>query len=250
MQLPRKFKLTIEYDGAEFSGWQTQAPGFRTVQSHIEEKLKHIFKTTVHCLASSRTDRGVHAVGQVAHITVQTSLTEEIIDKALNTLLDRDVSIISVKEVPLKFSAQDSKRKTYRYTILNRPSPSALWRSRAYYYPGKLDMALMRRAARDIIGQHDFKAFQNASQRSPTQTTIRHVKRLTIIRQGDMIHITITADGFLYKMVRNIVSALIAVGSGSIPCDSIPRILKKKDRVLNKLITAPSHGLCLLSVKY
>lgn len=108
----------------------------------------------------------------------------------------------------------------------------------------------MRKAAKDIIGKRDFKVFQNASERSRTKTTVRHVKKLTVSKKGDMIHILITADGFLYKMVRNIVSALIAIGSGAILANSIPGILKGKSRKLNALLTAPSWGLCLISVKY
>lgn len=247
----RKFKLVLEYDGAAFNGWQTQAPGFRTIQEHLEDNLKKIFKTKVNCLASGRTDQGVHALAQVAHFTVDTTHSADIIYKALNTFLDRDVSVISVEEVSLTFDAQRQvKEKTYRYTILNRKAPSALWRDRAYFYPEKLNLTDMRRAAKDVVGKKDFMAFQNASERSKTGTTVRHVKKLTITKAEDMIHVTITADGFLYKMVRNIVGALIAVGNGSIPKTSIPNILKSKSRKLNTIRTAPSHGLCLVSVKY
>jgi len=230
----RNFKLILEYDGTNFSGWQTQAVGLRTVQNHLEENLEKIFKTKVHCQASGRTDSGVHAVGQVAHFKVDTKIKASLIHRALNSFLDRDLSVIKVTEVPLDFHAQkDVKTKTYRYTILNRSYPSALWRDRAYFYPDQLNLSAMRQAARQIKGTHDFKPFQSAAQRSRIKNTVRTIKNLSIIKEGDLIHITITSDGFLYKMVRNITGALIAAASG-----------RSNSR------TAPSHGLCLISVRY
>ena len=246
----RKFKLTLEYDGTAFCGWQTQAPGLRTIQNHLEEKVERIFKRKVHCHASGRTDSGVHALAQVAHFEAATALTPQTIHKALNSFLDRDLSIVKVQEVPLEFDAQyNARAKTYCYTVLNRPYPSALWRDRAWFYPHKLDLSAMRKAASVLKGKHDFKAFQSACERSKTKTTIRTVKELNIVREGDLIRITITADGFLYKMVRNIVGALVAVGGGQIPKDSMPNLLEGKDRKLAPG-TAPSHGLCLVSVRY
>jgi len=230
----RNFKLILEYDGTNFSGWQTQAVGLRTVQNHLEENLEKIFKIKVHCQASGRTDSGVHAVGQVEHFKVDTKIKASLIHRALNSFLDRDLSVIKVTEVPLDFHAQkDVKTKTYRYTILNRSYPSALWRDRAYFYPDQLNLSAMRQAARQIKGTHDFKPFQSAAQRSRIKNTVRTIKNLSIIKEGDLIHITITSDGFLYKMVRNITGALIAAASG-----------RSNSR------TAPSHGLCLISVRY
>lgn len=230
----RNFKLILEYDGTGFSGWQTQSEGLRTIQNHLEEKLERIFKKKIHCQASGRTDSGVHAMGQVAHFKADTSIRPSLIHKALNSFLDRDLSVIKVQEVPLDFHAQKNvKSKTYRYTILNRPFPSALWRDRAYFYPQHLNVPAMRKAAKKLKGTHDFKPFQSASQRSRIKNTVRTVKNLSIVKKKDLISISITADGFLYKMVRNITGALIAAGSGKYP----PR-------------TAPSHGLCLMSVHY
>jgi len=230
----RNFKLTLEYDGTNFSGWQTQAVGLRTIQNHLEEKLERIFKTKIHCQASGRTDSGVHAEAQVAHFKVDTMIKPSLIHKALNTFLDRDLSIVKVEEVPLDFHAQRSvKTKTYRYTLLNRDYPSALWRDRAYFYPYPLNITAMRRVAQEIKGTHDFKQFQSASERSRIKNTVRTISQLNVVKEGDFIHIIITSDGFLYKMVRNITGALIAAGSG-----------KKRAR------TAPPHGLCLMSVRY
>ncbi len=246
----RNFKIIVEYDGKEFSGWQTQAPGFRTVQAHLEEKLERIFKQKVHVQASGRTDSGVHAIGQVGHFKVDTKIDAPLIFKALNSFLDRDVSIISVEEVSTDFHAQrDVKTKTYRYTILNRAAPSALWRDRAYFFPDKLNLVSMRKAASILRGTHDFKSFQSASQRSHIKNTIRTINSLTITKEGDLIHISIASDGFLYKMVRNIVGALIDVGRGSLTPGDVLKLLKAKDRKLASP-TAPSWGLCLMSVRY
>jgi tRNA pseudouridine38-40 synthase len=230
----RNFKLTLEYDGTSFSGWQTQSEGLRTVQNHLEERLERIFKKKIHCQASGRTDQGVHAMAQVVHFKADTDIKPLLIQKALNSFLDRDLSVVKIQEVPLDFHAQKNvKSKTYQYTILNRSYPSALWRDRAYFYPHQLNLSAMRKAANNLKGTHDFKPFQSAAQRSRIKNTIRTVKRLNIVKEGDLIHISITSDGFLYKMVRNITGALIAAGSGRFP----PR-------------TAPSHGLCLMTVRY
>jgi tRNA pseudouridine38-40 synthase len=246
----RNFKLILEYDGTNFSGWQTQAEGLRTIQHHLEENIEKIFKKKVHCQASGRTDRGVHALGQVAHFKTDTKIRPSLIHRALNSFLDRDLSVVKVQEVPLGFHAQkDVKSKTYRYTILNRPYPSALWRDRAYFYPDPLNLAAMRKAANFLKGTHDFKSFQSAAERSRIKNTVRTINKLSITREGDLIHISITSDGFLYKMVRNITGALLAVGNGKLTPESVSKLLKSKERVQAPR-TAPSHGLCLISVRY
>ncbi len=246
----RNFKLILEYDGTNFAGWQTQSKGLRTIQSHLEEKLEKIFKKRTHCQASGRTDSGVHALGQVAHFKADTAMAPSLIHKALNSFLDRDLTVTEVSEVSLDFHAQKNvKRKTYRYTILNRSFPSALWRDRAYFYPHKLNLSLMQKAAKDLKGTHDFKSFQSAAQRSKIKNTIRTINDLGIVKEGDLIHISITSDGFLYKMVRNITGALIAVGSGRMPLNSFLKSLGSRERSL-MFRTAPSYGLCLMSVCY
>jgi tRNA pseudouridine38-40 synthase len=246
----RNFKLTLEYDGTGFSGWQTQAVGLRTVQNHLEEKLERIFKKKIHCQASGRTDSGVHALGQVVHFKVDTKIKPALIHKALNCFLDRDLSVVRCQEVSMDFHAQrDVTYKTYRYTILNRPYPSALWRDRAFFYPNKLNLAAIRKAASYLKGTHDFKSFQSASERSKIKNTVRTIKDLKITKEGDLIHFSITSDGFLYKMVRNITGALIAVGSGRLSPEEILKLLKSKERHLAPR-TAPSHGLCLMAVRY
>jgi tRNA pseudouridine38-40 synthase len=245
----RNFKMIVEYDGYEFSGWQFQ-PYQRTVQGHLQEKLERIFKKKINCIASGRTDTGVHSLGQTVHFKADTVMKPAQIKKALNAFLDRDVSIAKVQEVPLDFHAQYSvKNKTYRYTLLNRSYPSAFWRNRAYFYPYKLNIAAMKRAAAKIKGKHDFKCFQAASERSKIKNTIRTISQLSVTKEGDFIHITATSNGFLYRMVRNIVGTLLAVGSGKMTAQEVGEIIKSKNRKIAPP-TAPSHGLCLMKVRY
>ncbi len=246
----RNFKLTIEYEGTEFNGWQTQSPDLRTIQNHFEEKLQKIFKVRVHCMASGRTDSRVHALGQVVNFKADTDMKPDLIIKALNAFLDRDISVVSIEEVPLSFNAcLSAKQKTYRYTILNREYPSAIARNHAYFYPQKLNLAAMRYAAKALKGKQDFKVFQSAAQRMKRENTVRTISKINVIKDGDFIHVEITADGFLYKMVRNIVGTLLAIGSGKIPKDSIPQLIKSKDNI-KAPSPVPGYGLCLMSVRY
>lgn len=245
----RNFKLTFEYDGANFAGWQFQ-PGQRTVQGHVQEKLPIIFKKHINCIASGRTDSGVHALGQVIHFKVETHMKPAQIKRALNAFLDKDVVVVKAQEVPLDFHAQYSvKDKTYRYTILNRAYPSAIWHKKASFYPQKLNIAAMKRAARDFKGKHDFKSFQAASEVSKVKNTVRTISRLTVVKEKDFIHITITCNGFLYRMVRNIVGTLLAVGGKKLPSNIVPKLLKAKDRKLAPP-TAHPDGLYLVKVRY
>src|SRR5258708_28902118 len=175
----RNFKLILEYDGTGFSGWQTQFEGLRTVQNHLEEKLERIFKKKIHCQASGRTDSGVHALAQVVHFKVDTPIEPSLIQKALNSFLDRDLSVVKIQEVPLDFHAQKNvKSKTYRYTLLNRAYPSALWRDGAYFYPHPLDLSAMHKAAGELKGNPDFIPFQTASQRCREKKKERKRKKI------------------------------------------------------------------------
>lgn len=244
------FKLTIEYDGADFNGWQIQKKGERTVQGEIKKACEHIFKQKVNVIASGRTDSGVHARGQVIHFKVDTRMKALEVHKALNSRLPLDIAILNVKEVPDDFHAQYSvKEKTYRYTILSANQRSVFLRERAYFYSYPLNIMHMRKAANVLIGRHDFKSFQAHDPLRADQDTVRTIKRLTIKKQGDFVYIDVTANGFLYKMVRNIVGVLLAVGSGQVALAEVGKILKSKDRS-KAHNTAPAHGLCLMKVVY
>ena len=246
----RTFKIIFEYDGAQFAGWQKQAQGERTVQGDLEAVLLKVFKKPIKVIASGRTDSGVHARGQVVSFKVDTRMKPLEIQRAFNSLLPADIAVINVVQVKDDFHAQYSvKEKTYRYTILNRKFRSVFLRDRVYFFPYPLNISSMRKAAKYLIGRHDFKSFQAYDPLRAERQTVRTIKRLVIKKEGDLIHVDVTADGFLYKMVRNIVGTLLAVGAGQLPLDEMPKILKAKNRKMARE-TAPAEGLCMMAVKY
>jgi len=246
----RTFKITFEYDGSQFAGWQIQAQGERTVQGELEAVIAKVFKKPVKVVASGRTDSGVHAKAQVISFKAETRMKPLEIRRALNSLLPTDIAVHEAREVKDDFHAQYSvKEKTYRYTVLNRKYRSVFLRDRVYFYPYPLNIPNMRRAAKYLIGRHDFKSFQAYDPLRAERRTVRTVRKLVIKKEGDLIHIDVTADGFLYKMVRNIAGTLLAVGAGQLPLSEIPKILKAKNRK-TAWDTAPAGGLCLMAVKY
>jgi tRNA pseudouridine38-40 synthase len=246
----RNFKITFEYDGAQFAGWQTQAQGERTVQGEIEAVLLKIFKQPIRAIASGRTDSGVHARGQVISFKADTRMKPLEIQRALNSLLPADIAVLEAREVKSDFHAQYSvKEKTYRYTVLNRKHRSVFLRDRVYFYPYPLNITRMRESAKYLVGCHDFKSFQAHDPLRAERQTVRTIRKIVIKKEGDLIYIDVTADGFLYKMVRNIAGTLLAVGSGQLPLDEMPKILKAKNRKF-AWDTAPAEGLCLMTVKY
>ena len=246
----RNFKITLEYDGAHFSGWQIQKKGERTVQGEFEKSCANIFKAPVKIIASGRTDSGVHAKGQVVSFKAETRMKPQDILKALNSHLPEDCAVVDVKEVKDDFHAQYSvKEKTYRYTIVNASIRPVFLRKQAYFYRHPLNLTLMRKASKDLIGRHDFKAFQAFDPLRADKSSVRTIKKLVIKKDGNLVFIDVTANGFLYKMVRNIAGTLIAVGAGLLPADSISKILKSKDRD-QAHNTAPAQGLCLMTVRY
>ena len=246
----RTFKVTFEYDGAEFCGWQAQAQGERTVQGEMEAVLLKIFKRPVKVIASGRTDSGVHARAQVISFKADTRMKPLEIQRAMNSLLPEDIAVHKAQEVKSDFHAQYSvKEKTYRYSILNRKYRSVFLNDRVYFYPYPLNILKMRQAAKHLAGRHDFKSFQAYDPLRRERRTVRTIKKITIKKEEDLIHIDVTADGFLYKMVRNIVGTLLATGSGQLPADDMSKILKTKNRKAAR-DTAPAQGLCLMTVKY
>jgi len=246
----RNFKVTFEYDGSGFCGWQAQAQGERTVQGVLEAVLSKIFKKPVKVIASGRTDSGVHAQGQVLSFKAETRMKPLEIQRALNSNLPADIAIREAREVKGDFHAQYSvKEKTYRYTVLNRKFRSVFLRDSVYYFPYPLNISVMRKAAKYLIGRHDFRSFQAYDPLRAERQTVRTVKKITVKKEGDLVLIDVTADGFLYKMVRNIAGTLLAIGAGQLPAGEMPKILKAKNRKAAGK-TAPAEGLCLMAVKY
>jgi tRNA pseudouridine38-40 synthase len=245
----RNIKLEIEYDGSNYQGWQVQkSHQSKTIQETLEKTLRKILQEKIRLIASGRTDSGVHAKGQVANFKTTKRIPLEKLQKALNALLPDDIAISEVKEVSPDFHARFAvKSKTYRYTILNRRWRSALLKDEAYFYPFPLDIKLMRKEAKCLLGRHDFTSFQASG--SSCKQAIRTIKKIEVCRQKDLIHIDIEADGFLYNMVRNIVGTLIKIGSAEFPKNSLKKILLLKNRKFAGP-TAPPEGLCLVRVKY
>lgn len=248
--MARNFKLTIEYDGTDFCGWQIQKNGERTVQAEVTKACETIFKQKVTVIASGRTDSGVHARGQVIHFHVDTRMRPLEVLKALNSRLPQDIAVLNVKEVRDSFHSQYSvKTKTYRYCVLNAKQRSVFENRYAYFYPYVLDIKAMRMGARILCGRHDFKAFQAHDPLRADKDTVRTIKSIKIKKEGDKILIDVSADGFLYKMVRNIAGSLISLGAGQIAMSDLSNILESKERA-KAPATAPAYGLCLQEVKY
>lgn len=270
----RNFRLTIEYDGTNYNGWQVQSRTerriggrvgpvrnikdaaciskisnrVRTIQGILEDAIFKLFSKRVRLVSSSRTDSGVHAEGHIANFKVSTKLRPLQIKEALNSLLPDDIVVKSVETVRPDFNAQyDALSKTYRYVICNQDNVSPFIRRYVYHFRQPLDVPIMRREAKCLLGKHDFTAFK--SSRGKTSICKRAIRRLSIRKQNGLIVIEIEADGFLHNMVRNIVGTLIEVGRGKFAQGSMKRILVGKDR-REAGPTAPANGLCLIDVRY
>ncbi len=244
----RNIKLLIEYDGTNYLGWQVQPRG-PTIQGILEEKLRLLTGQSVQLFGSGRTDSGVHALGQVAHFKTHSQMDVHTIQRALNGLLPHDIVIQKAEEVGEGFHARKhSKSKIYEYRILNRNLRSAFDRGYVWHIPQKLDLAEMKKAARSLLGEHDFSAFRTVG--SVTRTTVRKVIRAEWKRGRDgLIRFEIEANGFLKQMVRSIVGTLVEVGKGKMKAGDIRKILNSRDRK-EAGPTAPARGLFLKEVKY
>lgn len=242
------FKITIEYDGTLFFGWQRQKDQV-TVQGEIEKTLSIILNQTVVIAGSGRTDAGVHAWGQTASFSADTTLDCNRIKKAVNSLMKLPVVIRDCCIVPGDFHAQYSAlSKEYHYVVLNRPDPCAIGCRYQWHIPCPLNLSAMEDCCRIITGVHDFKSFENTG--SPRSSTVREIFCATIEPQtDDQLVFKIRASGFLKYMVRNIVGTLVAVGKGKISVDQFKKILDARDRK-RAGATAPAHGLFLKKVYY
>ena len=238
----RNFKLTIEYDGTDFHGWQVQ-PDVRTVQGEIISALGEL-GSGVSVTGAGRTDAGVHASGQVANARLETRHEAATLVKALNAKLPRDVSIREVEEAPLSFNARfDARSRTYRYIITRHPT--ALWRRHFHYYGGELDVGAMRKAVRAMLGEHDFSSFSSSADTS--RTKLCRVMSAGLSEAPPLLSFEITADHFLHTMVRSIAGTLLEIGAGK-PWD-VREIMERRDRGAAGP-TLPPHGLYLVGVRY
>jgi tRNA pseudouridine38-40 synthase len=252
--MPRVLKLVIAYDGTTFVGWQRQTNG-TSIQALVEDSLARIEGKPVTIAGAGRTDAGVHALAQVASVSVESRLDAGTIRRALNATLPGDVRILDVADAADDFHARfDARAKTYRYRIVNGESMSPFdWRY-AWHVTAALDIEAMQRAAAVLVGRHDFAAFQATG--SSVATSTRTVTRSEISVSDDpcastsrQVKYEIVADGFLRHMVRAIVGTLVEIGSGRWTADTMDEVLFSRDRA-RAGPTAPAQGLFLVSVDY
>ena len=245
----RNIKLTIEYDGTDYCGWQRQnATRTKSIQQVIEEALIKVFQKKIKLIGSGRTDSGVHACNQTANFKTDSRLLPGKIRSALNSYLPKDVVIKMVRDVDGDFHARFRvKSKIYRYSILNAPAPSPLNRRYSLFIPYSLDLEKMKKAATYLKGRHNVKSVHRA--RGKQKNFVRTIKKLEIIQRDEIIFFEIEAEGFLYHMVRIIVGTLLEVGRGRFRPGYVKEILKQKNRKLAGP-TLPGRGLCLMEVKY
>ena len=245
--MSKRVLLTIEYDGSAYCGWQRQLNG-PSVQQKVEEALFKVTGERIGIIGASRTDAGVHALGQRAHFDMESAIPADKLPFALNTKLPRDIRVTAGREVDARFHARfDAAGKEYGYLIYNRRHPSALLRDLSAHVSVPLDVDAMERACRHLPGTHDFAAFQAAG--GTAKTTIRRIDSVSVGRQGDEIRLVIYGTAFLYNMVRIIAGTLIYVGQGRLPEDVFARAIETGDRLLLGP-TAPPQGLCLNRVDY
>ena len=244
----RNIKLTIEYDGKEFNGWQKQ-PSKLNIQGTIEQAIKTITGEDVDLQASGRTDAGVHALGQVANFKTNSNIPIEKMSIAINCNLKKSIRIVKAEEVEERFHSRLScKRKTYRYIINNSESPSAIYRNLETHIPYKLDIEKMKQAVKYFEGEHDFKAFKASG--TSSKSSIRTIYKAEVLKMpNNRIYIELTGNGFLYNMVRIIAGTLVDVGTGKIKPEDIEKIIESKDRT-NAGKTLPPQGLYLVCVNY
>ena len=243
-------KLTLEYDGSGFVGWQVQ-PNGRSVQEELEKGIARFLggpSEAVRATGAGRTDAGVHARGQVVSIQVSRPLPLRAWTAGLNALLPEDLACVRAEVAPEGFDARRWARgKRYAYTILQTPVRGPLLRGRVWEMRRPLDLEAMRRAARALLGKHDFSALRAAD--CPARTTVREIRRLEILQEGPRVELIVEATAFLKHMVRNIVGTLVEVGHGRRDPDSLPALLEARDRA-RAGPTAPAHGLLLDDVFY
>jgi tRNA pseudouridine38-40 synthase len=243
----RTLKLVLEYDGYDYYGWQVQSVA-PTIQGVVEAALGRVLGEPVRVNGAGRTDAKVHALGQVASFRCPTTIQTTALQRALNSLLPRDVVVYDVQDVPAGFHARFSALgKVYAYRILNRSLRAPLLLRYTWHLPQPLDVPAMARAGACLQGTHDFSSFQATG--SEVKTAERTVTGLTVTSEGDTIIISCTANGFLRHMVRNIVGTLVDVGRGALLPADIKRILDGRNRRLAGA-TAPPQGLYLVQVLY
>lgn len=243
----KRVKLVVAYDGTNYRGWQVQPNGI-TIEEVLNRELSRLLGEEIAVIGASRTDSGVHSLGNVAVFDTNTRIPAEKISYALNQSLPADIVIQDSCEVPAGWHPRRcDSRKTYEYRILNREFPLPTRRLDTYFYYYDLDTDRMRAAARRLEGTHDFKSF--CSVNTAAADTVRTVYACDVLRDGDVITIRVTGSGFLYNMVRIIAGTLIEVGGGRREPEEMDAILEAKNREAAGP-TAPAHGLTMIGIEF
>lgn len=244
----KRIKLVVAYDGTEYCGWQVQPSGI-TVEEVLNRELSQLLGEEIQVIGASRTDSGVHSLGNVAVFDTNTRIPPEKLCYALNQRLPEDIVVQSSCEVERDFHPRRRySEKTYEYRILNRKIPLPTLRRYTYFYYRDLDVAKMQRAASYLEGEHDFKSF--CSVRTSVEDTVRTILSCTVERTAeDVVNIRVTGTGFLYNMVRIIAGTLILVGIGELEPEDMPGILQQRERSAAGP-TAPAHGLTMIGIVY
>lgn len=244
------YKLLIAYDGTNFGGWQIQ-PNALSIQEVLQETAQIILQKPITLIGSGRTDAGVHATGQVAHFKTPQELDLRRFLNSMNGLLPKDIRLLAIDPAPLSFHAQyDAIGKIYHYHLYLRPVECPFSRHYALHLRVPLDLLLLEKAAALLVGTHDFTSFANeAAHGSASRMAIRTLSRVTLVQEEEGLRLEFEANGFLYKMVRNLVGVLLDVGTGKKSLDYIPFLFKAKDRKMASR-AVPPHGLFLHQVIY
>lgn len=243
----KRIKLTVAYDGTNYYGWQKQ-PDAITVEEVVNRELTRLLQEPIEVIGASRTDSGVHALGNVAVFDTDTRIPPEKISYALNARLPKDIVIQDSKEVPPDFHPRRTDCvKTYEYRILNTRFPVPTMRLYAHYVYKPLDVEKMQAAAAFLVGEHDFASFCSAG--SQVKETVRTIYRLDLKREGNMVSFQVEGNGFLYNMVRIIAGTLIEVGISSYPPERVREMLEARDRIRCGP-KAPACGLTLVGIRY
>ena len=244
-----QLRLTVEYEGTAYRGWQLQRDG-PTVQAVLEQALSTALRERVRVRGAGRTDAGVHACGQIAAVRVREVPADlERLQKSLNALTPDDVAVRDVAIVDDAFDPRrDARSRIYEYRIWNAPAPSPFWRRHAWHVPSQLDVAAMDEAARVLEGEHDFASFR-AADAEPVRSTVRRVLESSLRVDGRLLVYRVEATAFLKHMVRNVIGTLVEVGRGERVAGTFRELLAVRDRT-RAGATAPAHGLVLVNVRY
>tara|TARA_B100000945_G_C20325642_1_gene569859 strand:- start:225 stop:965 length:741 start_codon:yes stop_codon:yes gene_type:complete len=246
--LKLNYQIILEYDGTHFNGWQYQKNGL-SVQNEVEKSLKKIFKKKIKVIGAGRTDAGVHATGQSANFEYDGKIIKDKFINSFNYFLrNQNISLITIKKKNCKFhSRRDAKKRMYKYFISNRIGSLVLDKNRSWHIKNKLNVKLMKKAAKVLEGTHDFSAFRASS--CGAKSPIRTIEKSSVIKKGEKIIITFISRSFLQKQVRSMVGCIRLVGDGKWTSKNIKNLLKSKKRSLCAP-PAPPYGLYLTKVIY